>query len=67
MVLSDTEAELGTAQHKERVKKSDDVTWKWGELPQVTHIHMNFLMNHYLSFTIFLQDLSTVIWCIYVT
>ena len=38
MVLSDTEAELGTIQHKERVKKSDDVTWKWGELPQVNHM-----------------------------
>ena len=35
MVLSDTEAELGTAQHKDRAKKSDDVTWEWGELPQV--------------------------------
>ena len=32
MVLSDTEAELGALQHKERVH---DVTWEWGELPQV--------------------------------
>ncbi|XP_065063283.1 phosphatidate phosphatase LPIN3-like [Rhopilema esculentum] len=34
MVLSDTEAEIATAQQKERVKADTDVTWEWGELPQ---------------------------------
>jgi len=34
MVLSDTEAELGATQHKDRTKNADDVTWEWGELPQ---------------------------------
>lgn len=42
MVLSDTEVELGATQLKERVK--DDVTWEWGQLPQV-----GFLLNRRIT------------------
>lgn len=34
MVLSDTEAEIKGTQHLDR-EKADDVTWEWGQLPQV--------------------------------
>ena len=45
MVLSDTEAEIATAQQKERVKADADVTWEWGELPQVPYL-VSFLFEY---------------------
>lgn len=45
LVLSDTEAELGATQHKQRVKADDDVTWEWGQLPQVS---LFFIWCYYL-------------------